>query len=303
MSFTSTVKNEVSKLDINEIEIVTELSAIIKNTAVIDKNITITTENASVARRIFTLVKDLFNYVSKITVRRGYNFNKNYIYIIEINHDVDKILNKLSLTKNIPEEYIIDDIELERAYLRGLFLGSGSINDPKKSRYHLEFLVEELEYAEFINKLLNNFRLNSKVLKRDTKYMIYIKEAEKIGDFLRIINATNAVFYFEDIRIYRDHKNMTNRLNNCEQANVDRVIETANNQIKDIEILEKNDAVDLLDDKVKQVLKYRKKYPEVSLTELSEIITIETGNSITKSGIYHRMKKITELAKKLKEKN
>ena len=133
--------------------------------------------------------------------------------------------------------------------------------------------------------------------------MIYIKEAEKIGDFLRIINATNAVFYFEDIRIYRDHKNMTNRLNNCEQANVDRVIETANNQIKDIEILEKNDAVDLLDDKVKQVLKYRKKYPEVSLTELSEIITIETGNSITKSGIYHRMKKITELAKKLKEKN
>lgn len=303
MSFTSTVKNEVSKLDINEIEMVTELSAIIKNTAIISDNITITTENASVARRIFTLVKNLFNYVSKITVRRGYNFNKNYIYIIEINHEIDRILKKLSLDNNIPEEYIVDDIELERAYLRGVFLGSGSINDPKKSRYHLEFLVETQEYAEFINKLLNNFRLNSKILKRDSKYMIYIKEAEKIGDFLRIINATNAVFYFEDIRIYRDHKNMTNRLNNCEQANVDRIIETANNQIKDIELLEQNDAVDLLDDKVKQVIKYRKKYPEVSLTELSEIITIETGNSITKSGIYHRMKKITELAKKIREKN
>ncbi len=303
MSFTSTVKNEVSKLEINEIDSITELSAIIKNTAVIDKSIKITTENASVARRIFTLVKELFNYVSKITVRRGYNFNKNYIYIIEINHDVDKILKKLSLNNNIPEEYIVDDIELQRAYLMGVFLGSGSINDPKKSRYHLEFLVDTKEYAEFINKLLNNFRLNSKILKRENKYMIYIKEAEKIGDFLRIINATNAVFYFEDIRIYRDHKNMTNRLNNCEQANVDRIIETATNQIKDIEILEQNDAVDLLDDKVKQVLKYRKKYPEVSLTELSEIITIETGNSITKSGIYHRMKKITELAKKIKEKN
>lgn len=303
MSFTSTVKNEVSKLEINEIDSITELSAIIKNTAVIDKSIKITTENASVARRIFTLVKELFNYVSKITVRRGYNFNKNYIYIIEINHDVDKILKKLSLNNNIPEEYIVDDIELQRAYLMGVFLGSGSINDPKKSRYHLEFLVDTKEYAEFINKLLNNFRLNSKILKRENKYMIYIKEAEKIGDFLRIINATNAVFYFEDIRIYRDHKNMTNRLNNCEQANVDRIIETATNQIKDIEILEQNDAVDLLDDKVKQVLKYRKKYPEVSLTELSEIITIETGNSITKSGIYHRMKKITELAKKIKAKN
>ena len=303
MSFTSTVKNEVSKLDINEIDSITELSAIIKNTAVINNGIKITTENASVARRIFTLVKNLFNYVSKITVRRGYNFNKNYIYIIEINNNVDKILKKLSLDKPIPEEYIVDDIELERAYLRGLFLGSGSINDPKKSRYHLEFLVETREYAEFINKLLNDFRLNSKILKRDTKYMVYIKEAEKISDFLRIINATNAVFYFEDIRIYRDHKNMTNRLNNCEQANVDRIIETANNQIKDIEILEQNDAIDLLDDKVKQVIKYRKKYPEVSLTELSKIITIETGNSITKSGIYHRMKKITELAKKIREKN
>ena len=133
--------------------------------------------------------------------------------------------------------------------------------------------------------------------------MVYIKEAEKIGDFLRIINATNAVFYFEDIRIYRDHKNMTNRLNNCEQANVDRIIETATNQIKEIEIIEKNDALNLLDDKVKQVLEYRKKYPEVSLTELSEIITLETGSSITKSGIYHRMKKITALANKLKEKN
>lgn len=303
MSFTSTVKNEISKLEINEIDSITELSAIIKNTAIITNSIKITTENASVARRIFSLIKNLFNYVSKITVRRGYNFNKNYIYIIEISHDINNILKKLSLINPIPEEYIVDDIELQRAYLRGVFLGCGSINDPKKSRYHLEFLVENKEYSNFINDLLNKFRLNSKILKRDSKYMIYIKEAEKIGDFLRIINATNAVFYFEDIRIYRDHKNMTNRLNNCEQANVDRIIETANNQIKDIEILEQNDAIDLLDDKIKQVIKYRKKYPEVSLTELSEIITIETGNSITKSGIYHRMKKITDLAKKIKEKN
>ena len=151
--------------------------------------------------------------------------------------------------------------------------------------------------------MLNNFRLNSKIIKRDNKYMVYIKEAEKIGDFLRIINATNAVFYYEDIRIYRDHKNMTNRLNNCEQANVDKIIETATKQIKDIELLEENDMLDLLDDKVKEVAIYRKKYPEVSLNELSEIISIETDKQITKSGIYHRMKKIEQLAQKIKEKN
>ena len=303
MSFTAQVKNEVSKLEINEVEIVTELSAILKNTSTIKDNIKITAENASVARRIFNLVKIIFNYIPKITVRRGYNFNKNYIYIIEINHDIDKILKKLCLDTNIPKEYIIDDIELQRAYLRGLFLASGSINDPKKSRYHLEFLIENKEYSNFINKMLNNFRLNSKIIKRDNKYMVYIKEAEKIGDFLRIINATNAVFYFEDIRIYRDHKNMTNRLNNCEQANVDKIIETATNQLKDIELIEKNDMLDLLDDKVKEVIVYRKKYPEVSLNELSEIISIETDKPITKSGVYHRMKKVEQLAQKIKEKN
>lgn len=303
MSFTSTVKNEVSKLEIDEIDIITELSALIKNTCVIKDKIIITTENASVARRIYTSIKNIFNYVPKITVRRGYNFNKNYIYILEIIKDKDKIIKKLSLDSNIPKEYIYDDIDLKRAYLRGVFLASGSINDPKKSRYHLEFLFNSEEYAKFIKNMLNEFRLNSKIIKRDNKYMVYVKEAEKISDFLRIMNAINAVFYYEDIRIYRDHKNMTNRLNNCEQANVDKIVETANKQLKDIEIIENNDALDLLDDKVKEVITYRKKYSEVSLSELADIISIETGNGITKSGIYHRMKKITSLAKKIREKN
>jgi len=301
MSFTSTVKNEVSKLEISEIDSITELSAIIRNSGIIDKSIKITTENASVARRIFVLIKNLFNYASKITVRRGFNFNKNYIYIIEINQGINNIKQELSLD-NVPKEFIYSDTDLKRAYLRGLFLSSGSVNDPKKSRYHLEFLVDNKEYAFFINSLLNDneFNLNSKVLKRENKYMVYIKESEKISDFLRIIGAINAVFYYEDIRIYRDHKNMTNRLNNCEQANVDKIIETANIQIKNIEKLEKNDMLDLLDEKTKEAAIYRKKYPEVSLTELSEIISIETGKKITKSGIYHRIKKIETLANKIK---
>ena len=131
--------------------------------------------------------------------------------------------------------------------------------------------------------------------------MVYIKEAEKISDFLRVISAYNAVLYYEDIRIYRDHKNMTNRLNNCEQANIDKVIETANKQLNDIEIIKKVN-IELLDEKEKIVALYRIKYPDVSLLELSEIISMETGNKITKSGLYHRFKKISQLACKLKEK-
>ena len=296
MSFTSTVKNEVSKLEINNIEKIAELSAILANNAILEDDIIkITTENASVSRRIFNLIKDIYHVIPNITIRRSINFNKKYLYILHIKSKNIDISNK------IPEDYIIDDDESIRAYLRGVFLMCGSINDPKTSRYHLEFLVNDEKYAYFVNDLLNKYNLNSKVLKRETKYMIYIKEAEKISDFLRIINAYNAVMYYEDIRIYRDHKNMTNRLNNCEQANVDKIIETANKQLKDIELINQV-GLDLLDEKEQIVALYRLKYKDVSLLELSEIISMETGKKITKSGIYHRFKKISELADKLREK-
>ena len=300
MSFTGIVKSEISKLETIEAENISELSAIIKNIGIITDYIKITTENASVARRIFKLLKETFFISPKIIVRKGYNFNKNYIYILEIHHSVKKIVDELEINCNVPKKYMYSYDSLTRAYLRGVFLSCGSINDPKKSRYHLEFIVDNEEYAEFISNLLNHYHFNSKVIRRETKYMIYMKEAEKIGDFLRYMQAIQAVFYYEDIRIYRDHKNMTNRLNNCEQANVDKIIETANKQIKDIEKIKENDLLDVLDDKTKETITYRLKYPETSLLELSEIISLETGNKITKSGLYHRFNKIKELAEKIK---
>lgn len=303
MSFTSQVKNEVSKLETLDVENVTELSALLQNSSTVDgESLKITTENASVARRIFHLLKKIYKVTCRITVRRGYNFNKNYIYILEIKKNISSIVNDLCLKDTLPKSYLYDDESLKRAYIRGVFLSCGSINDPKKSRYHLEFLVDTKEYAFFLQELFNNFDLNSKVLMRDAKYMIYLKEAEKIGDFLRIIGAIESLFYYEDIRIYRDHKNMTNRLNNCEQANVDKMIETGAKQVKDIEFLEEMDAFPLLDEKVKEAAIYRKKYPEASLLELSEIISMETGSLLTKSGLYHRMNKIKQLANKYREK-
>jgi DNA-binding protein WhiA len=201
-----------------------------------------------------------------------------------------------------PADYIFGSEEEIRAYLRGTFLMCASINDPKKSRYHLEFNLKNEDQALFIQKLLNGFNLNSKVLHRDNNYMVYIKEAEKIGDFLRIIGATRAVLYYEDIRIYRDHKNMTNRLNNCEQANVDRAIETANSQIKDIELIRDTCGLELLGDKEKEAAEYRLKYPDASILELSQIVSVETGIKITKSGLYHRLNKIRKFADKLRNK-
>ncbi len=299
MSFTRIVKNEISKIKTNKMEAMAILLALFWPFQNNDK---IILENASVSRLIFNLVKSLYHINIKVTVKKRRNFKVGFNYILEIEENLPFILNDLGIKKgSLPKEYIIDDSESERAYLRGLFMSVGSVNDPKKARYHLEFLVNEKDYAFFINDLLNKYLLNSKILKKDNKYMIYIKGAEKISDFLRIIGAHNAVLYFEDIRIYRDHKNMINRLNNCEQANVDKTVLTAAKQVEDIKLIKKNGGLELLDDKIKVVALYRLKYSDVSLQELSNIISLETGNKLSKSGLYHRLKKITILADKIKK--
>jgi hypothetical protein len=304
MSFSTDIKNYVTKINRNDKEILSELSGIIRNIGTFDNNITITTENSSLARLVFKIIKDIYGVTSQIVIRKNYYFNKTTVYIVIINDKIDQILSELSLNQNensIPNEEIINTEDRKISYLRGCFLSCGSINDPKTARYHLEFSVDKQLYAKFISNLLNEYEFNSKVLKRAKGYMVYIKEAEKIGDFLRMIKAYNAVMYYENIRIYRDHKNMINRLNNCEQANVEKTMFTALNQIKDINIIKENDGFDLLDEKTKDVCVYRLKYPETSLLELSEIITLETKNKISKSGLNHKFRKIKELSNKFKQ--
>lgn len=306
MSFTANIKEEVTRLEGNVLEYLAELSCIIRNNATIKEEIIITVENNAVARRIFKLIKSIYDVTPVITVRKRYNFNTNLSYILKIKQKKELILKDLSIIidgvyQNIPKSYLINDEECLRAYLRGLFISTGSINDPKTSRYHLEFIVDNKEYALFLVELLNRFRLNSKMISREKNYMVYIKEAEKISDFLRIINAYQAVMYFEDIRIYRDHKNMTNRLNNCEQANIDKIFLTAAKQLKDIEKLKEYDLLDVLDEKLKEVVEYRQKYPESSLQELSEIMSNELGYSISKSGLNHRFRKIKEMIKRIED--
>ena len=127
--------------------------------------------------------------------------------------------------------------------------------------------------------------------------MVYLKESEKISDFIKLLNAYNSLFYYEDIRIYRDHKNMTNRLNNCEQANIDKIVFSSNEQLENIKKLKQREDFDLLDDKIKEICMYKEKYPESSMAELAEIMSLETNNKITKSGINHRFRKIKEMVK------
>jgi hypothetical protein len=302
MSFTTNIKNEISNIEYPTTEIIAELSAIINISAEITKNgFELYTENISVSRRIYKLLKDKFNTDIELIKEKVNRLNKNYLIHLKITDRDKRILKTLNIIdekekrKRKPDQYIYDNLEEKKSYLRGAFLICGSVNDPKTSRYHLEFIIENKETSEFINKLLNELNYTSKILKREKNYMVYIKESEKISDFIKLLNAYTSLFYYEDIRIYRDHKNMTNRLNNCEQANIDKIVFSSNEQLENIKKLKQKTDFDLLDEKIKTICIYKEKYPESSMQELAEIISIETNTKITKSGINHRFRKIKEM--------
>ena len=307
MTFTMQVKEEISTSMKDYLDLLPLLSAFVKYSSIIkDGTISLTMENAHVARLIYKTFKVIFNISPKINVRVQKRFKVKQIYILTISDKVDFILKKLNIVKDgkyiLPEVYFLSTDDDNINYLKGLFLSCGSINDPKKSGYHAEFVVPHLADANFISKLLKNYYIDSKILKRNNKYMIYIKQAEVISDLLKLFKATNSLFYFEDIRIYRDHKNMVNRLNNVDLANQEKVIRTGLSQLDDINYLKEHDLIDLLDDKIKEVIEYRIKYPETSYQELADIVSLETNRKISKSGINHYFRKIKDLVNKNKNK-
>ncbi len=308
MSYTTTIKEEILNNISSKSEIIAELSGYIRNNGHATANgFQLTTENVAICERIEKQIETLYEVKLQKEVKDSLNFSKKDLLVLTLTDKKDFILEDIGYQDSKgnylerPPQYIVGANEEIRAYLKGVFLSSGSINDPKTSRYHMELLIEQAGEAVFVQMLLNLFDLNVKILTRDKGYMLYIKEADKISDFLKLIKATQAVLYFEDQRIYRNKKNQANRLNNCEQANMDKIVATATSQLDDIIIIEENLGKSLLDDKTQEALEYRKKYPEASLKELSEIISVETGNSISKSGLNHRFRKIKELANRFKK--
>ena len=230
MTFSYRIKEEISKLECSKIEYISELSGILCTSSDLKLySIKVQTENINAANRIFDIVHDNYSVTSNIAVKKNYNFKKNEMYVIEVKKDVPEILKDLGLIgdnsfkiSNYPTSEIVDDEELKAAFIRGCFLIGGSVNDPKTSRYHLEFIINNEEFANFLKDILNSYELNAKTLRRAKGYMVYIKESEKISDLLRIIKAYNAVLYYEDIRVLREKQNMNNRINNCEQANIEK---------------------------------------------------------------------------------
>ena len=296
MTFTTRIKEEITlnKPDIISARII--LLSYLKFASIFeDGKMVLTLENANVARFIYRLIKMIYNIDINIKIRTQKKFKLKKVFILSIKEkatDINLEINELN--SNI----IGSSFEEVEAFLKGVFLCTGSINDPSKNKYHLEFLVNKESDARLINNVLNSVDFSSKIIKRDKGYMIYIKSSEEISDFIKMLNATNSLFYYEDIRIYKDHKNMVNRLNNCEQANIEKSMASSHEQLDNINYLKNHDLIDLLDEKILLVIDYKEKYPETTMSELANIITIETDIKITKSGINHYFRKIKDLVNK-----
>lgn len=297
MTFTTRIKEEISKESCNILEAEKILAAFIRYNAKVDEEIIITLENCSVTRYIYKLIKETFNVSAQIIVRNQKRFRIKQIYILIINEKIDFIKQALNLNVDM----VLDNNEEKIAFIKGAFLATGSISNPSTSGYHLEFILNNKKDAQYLCKLLNDFSLKAKVVKRGYKYITYLKSGESISDLIKMFKATNSLFEFEDVRIYRDHKNMVNRLNNCEIANQEKIISNGLKQVEDINFLIDNDLLGLLDEKTQVVANYRVKYPESSYQELAQIISVETDYKIGKSGINHNFRKIRELINRYKE--
>ena len=298
MTFNTSLKDEISKNVYSSVDACSELSAFVRcNSKITSKQIIITLENASVARKIYKDIKTVFNISANITVRNQNRFRVKQIYILTINENIDYIKKVL----NVNEKINLESDEEKIAFLEGAFLAIGNVTNPQTSRYHLEYICKNEKIAKEIDNLLNYFKINSKIIKRGYKFVVYVKNGDNISDILKMFKATESLFFFEDIRIYRDHKNMVNRLNNCELSNQTKSIQTGLKQLNEINYIIDNDLLSLLDDNTKIICEIRKKYPESSLAEIAQIANVEYGYNIGKSGVNHHFIKIATLVKRHKD--
>lgn len=310
MSFASQTKKELTQLEAESCCERAELSATIRMNGTLriqDKRVSleIMTENAAIARRIYMLIKRVFGINGELLVRRKMRLKKNNVYLVRIPGKGKQILkNLLIMGDDYAYKHGIDPALVRatccaRAYLRGAFLAGGSVNSPESASYHLELSSSYLEHSEALCDLCNWFNLNAKWIERKNGYVVYIKEGEKITEFLNLIGAHQALLRFEDVRIVKDMRNSVNRIVNCETANLNKTIQAALKQVENIRLIDRELGLEQLPPRLQQVAELRLKHPDMSLKELGE--RLSGGAKVSKSGINHRLRKLNQIADKLRK--
>lgn len=309
-SFSAKTKNELARVlpqkrccQLAELAALVRMDGTIRLSADQDVAVVIVTENAAVARKIFKLGKTLFDLQASISTHRNTRLKKANLYSIELpaQPGMAEALATLGVELGPEGRLMLRRPETisrqccRRAYLRGAFLGGGSLNSPEGT-YHLEIITRDFFHSQLICELMRHFRLQPKESRRKRWHVVYLKESEQIVDFLNIIGAHSALLDFENVRVYKGMRNAVNRLVNCETANLNKTVDAGMRQLENIALIRDAMGLEKLPRTLKAVAELRLMYPDSSLKELGEMLDPKLG----KSGVNHRLRRLEEIADRLR---
>ncbi|MCI9137722.1 MAG: DNA-binding protein WhiA [Lachnospiraceae bacterium] len=313
MSFSSQVKEELSRqihksrhCQIAEIAAILSFSGKLEETGQGDV-LRVYTENLSLARKYFILMKKTFHVTASITVRQNIYLHKNRVFVISLsdNEEVKKVLqavkwrsekNEDIRTRELVQGLLIQKSCCRRAFIRGAFLSAGSMSDPEKS-YHFEIVCAEEEKARQLTEIINSFDMDAKVVRRKKSYVAYLKEGAQIVDMLNIMEAHVSLLSLENVRILKEMRNSVNRQVNCETANINKTVNAAVKQLEDINYIKSTKGLDSLPENLREIALIRLEYPQAPLKELGTYLEPPVG----KSGVNHRLRKLCEMADELRQ--
>ena len=300
MSFSNDVKNELSRIETNDVAgDKAELLGLLRMSGAIvirgmNVGIHFSTENAALARRALQLLKSNYQVQTEVVITRSRRLKKNNRYQVQVipSPQVSTALFELQLlsVESDLKNPLLENHDCKRTFLRGAFLGGGSISRPS-SDYHLEMVTENEDFAHTINKIMQSFSLKAKLTDRKNEYIVYLKDGESIINFLSVIGAHNAMMELENVRIVKEMRNNVNRAVNCETANLNKVVKAAVRQVRCIHYIDEHMGLAELPQPLQEVAKLRLEHQDVSLNDL-----VEYSGGLGKSGINHRLKKLQEIA-------
>ncbi len=312
MSFSSDTKNELARIVpekkccmLGEIAGFIRVAGSIKLAGRGRFTIVLSTENPAIARHYKKLIKDYFSVDVSLEIGRGTMLKKGKYYLMSLGPEElsEQILRETGILM-IREgmNYISDGIYqgliktkcCRKAYLRGLFLGAGTMSNPEKA-YQFEIVCKAEALASDVKRLMNSFvDIHARIFRRKKEYVVYTKAAQEVTDILAIMGAHSQYFVFEDIKLKKELRNRTNRINNCDQANIDKAVAASERQIESVKKIDDVSGLSSMPGKLKEIALLRLENPDATMTELGEMM----DPPLKKSGVAARMKRIEELAKK-----
>lgn len=312
VSFTQKVKEELTTLPFSDEHIRALLSAFIKINGSLsysdgESRIVLRTENAKIAKYIYHLIDQIYGIVPKFAYSKTMNFKKRLSYSVIV-ADGEYLVGDLEidfLDGKISKRIVPNDDTIS-GYVAGAFLATGSVNSPKNPNYHLEVSFNNENYAKWFSKLLLRYKgtdFSPKIIKRRNSYVVYLKKAQQVVDFLSMMGTTYATLEFENIRIDREFSSIGNRLQNLDSANYMKTTDAASKQIEDIKLLDEVIGIDNIQNKKqRELMKIRLEHDDYSLFELSTALSDVIGTPVSKSNVSHLLRAIHEKAERYRGK-